>query len=47
MAGLAAYEDARPERMNALVLANRHGGPERVLHLVEERAPNGFTRIET
>jgi hypothetical protein len=33
--------------MNALVLANRHAGPERVLHLVEERAPNGFTRIET
>ena len=32
--------------MNALVLANRHGGPERVLHLVEERAPNGFARIE-
>jgi hypothetical protein len=45
VAGLAAYEDARPERMNALVLANQHAGPERVL--VEERAPNGFTRIET
>ncbi len=41
-----SHEDARRERMNALVLANRHGGPDRVLHLVEERAPNGFTRIE-
>jgi len=46
VAGLAAYQDARRERMNALVLANRRGGPERVLHLVEQRAPNGFTRIE-
>jgi 2-polyprenyl-6-methoxyphenol hydroxylase-like FAD-dependent oxidoreductase len=46
VAGLAAYEDARRERMNALVLANRQGGPERVLHLVEARAPNGFARIE-
>lgn len=44
--GLAAYEGARRERMNALVLANRQGGPERVLQLVEQRAPNGFTRIE-
>ncbi|MGH3919228.1 MAG: flavin-dependent oxidoreductase [Pseudonocardiaceae bacterium] len=46
VAGLAAYEDARRERMNALVLSNRQRGPERVLQLVEERAPNGFTRIE-
>ncbi len=35
VAGLAAYERARRERMNALVLANRQGGPERVLQLVE------------
>lgn len=46
VAGLAAYEDARRERMNALVLSNRQGGPEQVLQLVEQRAPNGFTRIE-
>ncbi len=32
--------------MNALVLANRQGGLERVMRLVEERAPNGFVRIE-
>ncbi|MGH4025319.1 MAG: FAD-dependent monooxygenase, partial [Pseudonocardiaceae bacterium] len=43
--GLASYEQARRERMNALVLANRQGGPERVMKLVEERAPNGFVRI--
>jgi 5-methylphenazine-1-carboxylate 1-monooxygenase len=45
-AGLAGYEHARREPMNALVLANRHRGPERVLQLVEQRAPHGFTRIE-
>lgn len=32
--------------MNALVLANRELRPERVLRIVEERAPNGFERIE-
>lgn len=36
----------RREPMNALVLANRQGGPERVMQLVEERAPNGFVNIE-
>jgi 2-polyprenyl-6-methoxyphenol hydroxylase-like FAD-dependent oxidoreductase len=46
VAGLAAYEHARREPMNALVLANRRGGPERVVQLVEQRAPHGFTRIE-
>jgi 5-methylphenazine-1-carboxylate 1-monooxygenase len=46
VAGLAAYEDTRRERMNALVISNRQGGPERMLQLVEQRAPNGFARIE-
>ncbi|MGH3720449.1 MAG: flavin-dependent oxidoreductase [Pseudonocardiaceae bacterium] len=46
VAGLAAYEDARREPMNALVMSNRQGGPEQMLHLVEQRAPNGFTRID-
>jgi hypothetical protein len=45
-AGLAAYEHFRRPRMNALVLSNRQGGPEQVLQLVKQRAPNGFTRIE-
>jgi 2-polyprenyl-6-methoxyphenol hydroxylase-like FAD-dependent oxidoreductase len=43
---LTAYERARREPTNALVLANRALGPERVMRLVAERAPNGFTRIE-
>lgn len=45
-AALAAYEDTRREPMNALVLGNRQRGPERVLQLVEHRAPDGFARIE-
>lgn len=45
-AGLLAYEAARREATGALVLANREMGPERVLRLVEERAPKGFERIE-
>ena len=32
--------------MEAVVLANRQGGPERVQDIVEERAPDGFTKIE-
>jgi hypothetical protein len=29
-----------------IVLANRGNGPEQVMQLVEQRAPNGFARIE-
>ena len=32
--------------MNDIVLRNRQFGPEASLQLVEERAPNGFDRIE-
>ena len=31
--------------MASIVLANRRNGPEQVMQLVEERAPNGFARI--
>lgn len=44
-AALAAYEEARRETVNAIVLANRSLGPERILRTVAERAPNGFTDI--
>ncbi len=43
---LAAYEDARREAVNALVLANRGDGPDRILDIVAERAPQGFDDIE-
>ncbi len=46
-AAFAAYEAQRRPATAAVVLANRQGGPDRVLQLAEERAPNGFTHIET
>ncbi|MEM1235489.1 MAG: flavin-dependent oxidoreductase [Pseudomonadota bacterium] len=45
-AALAAYEAERREKMNALVLANRGDGPDKILDIVAERAPNGFRDIE-
>ncbi len=44
--GLTAYDDARREAVNAVVLANRGDGPDKVLDVVAERAPEGFDRIE-
>lgn len=32
--------------MNAITLHNRRLGPEAFLQLVEERAPNGFARVD-
>ncbi|MFO1320643.1 MAG: flavin-dependent oxidoreductase [Burkholderiales bacterium] len=43
---LADYERVRRPATAAIVLANRVGGPDRVLQLAEERAPDGFERIE-
>jgi 2-polyprenyl-6-methoxyphenol hydroxylase-like FAD-dependent oxidoreductase len=44
--GLAAYEAARREAANAIVLACRDMPADRLLQTVSERAPGGFTRIE-
>ncbi|GAA5044924.1 flavin-dependent oxidoreductase [Nocardia callitridis] len=46
IAGLAAYEAARRETVNAIVLANRDIPMDAVLNTVAERAPEGFDRIE-
>jgi 2-polyprenyl-6-methoxyphenol hydroxylase-like FAD-dependent oxidoreductase len=43
---LAAYEAARRPATQAIVEANRKGGPERVVDEVSRRAPDGFARIE-
>ena len=43
---LAAYEAERRPATARIVLANRGNGPEQVMQLVQERAPNGFARIE-
>lgn len=43
---LLAYEAQRRPATAAVVLANRRGGPDQVLQLAEERAPDGFDDIE-
>ncbi len=43
--GLAAYEMARRETVNAIVLACRDMPADRMLHKVSVRAPDGFDRI--
>ncbi len=46
-AALQAYEDDRRPATANIVAANRADGPDEVLDLIEERAPNGFDDIET
>jgi 2-polyprenyl-6-methoxyphenol hydroxylase-like FAD-dependent oxidoreductase len=41
-AALAAYEAERRPATTELVLLNRRNGPEQVMQLVEERAPDGY-----
>jgi 5-methylphenazine-1-carboxylate 1-monooxygenase len=44
-AALKAYEAERRPAMSELVLLNRRDGPEQVMQLVEERAPDGFDDV--
>jgi 2-polyprenyl-6-methoxyphenol hydroxylase-like FAD-dependent oxidoreductase len=46
VAGLAAYEAERAPATAAIVRSNRLGGPERVIDLVNSRAPDGFARLD-
>ena len=46
IAALKRYDTERRSIMNDIVLRNRDFGPEGVLQLVEERAPQGFDRID-
>ncbi len=43
---LGAYEAERRPATSRIVLANRGNGPEQVMQLVEQRAPDGYGRIE-
>jgi 5-methylphenazine-1-carboxylate 1-monooxygenase len=43
---LRRYDHERRPVMNDITLRNRQFGPEAALQLAEERAPNGFARIE-
>jgi 2-polyprenyl-6-methoxyphenol hydroxylase-like FAD-dependent oxidoreductase len=44
-AALTAYEAERRPATTDLVLLNRRNGPEQVMQLVHERAPDGFTDV--
>ncbi|KKB33463.1 flavin-dependent oxidoreductase [Bacillus thermotolerans] len=44
-ATLTAYEEARRGPTASIVLSNRQNGPESVMQIVEERAPNGFDNL--
>jgi 2-polyprenyl-6-methoxyphenol hydroxylase-like FAD-dependent oxidoreductase len=43
---LLAYEAERRPATEKIVLANRQNGPEQVMAMVEERAPDGFSHLE-
>jgi 2-polyprenyl-6-methoxyphenol hydroxylase-like FAD-dependent oxidoreductase len=43
---LAAYDAERRPATAEIVLSNRRGGPERVIDLVEARAPEGFDDLD-
>jgi 5-methylphenazine-1-carboxylate 1-monooxygenase len=45
-AALLAYEEERRPATSGIVLANRGNGPEQVMQMVEQRAPDGYGRIE-
>ena len=45
-AALATYEATRRPPTSAIVLANRGNGPERVMQMAHERAPEGFAKVE-
>ena len=44
-AALRQYEDARRPATAQIVESNRRMGPERVMQIVEDRAPQGFSRL--
>jgi 5-methylphenazine-1-carboxylate 1-monooxygenase len=46
VSALKAYEAARLSVTAKIVQDNRTGGPERVIDVVEERAPNGFVHLD-
>ncbi|KQL49691.1 hypothetical protein AN963_08195 [Brevibacillus choshinensis] len=43
---LAQYEEVRMKPTAAIVQSNREMGPEKVMQIVEERAPKGYAKLE-
>jgi 2-polyprenyl-6-methoxyphenol hydroxylase-like FAD-dependent oxidoreductase len=46
VAALTRYDGERRPAMNDIILRNRNLGPEAAMQLAEQRAPNGFARID-
>jgi 2-polyprenyl-6-methoxyphenol hydroxylase-like FAD-dependent oxidoreductase len=46
VAGLMDYDAERRVATADIVRTNRKGGPERVIDLIEDRAPEGFTQLD-
>jgi 2-polyprenyl-6-methoxyphenol hydroxylase-like FAD-dependent oxidoreductase len=46
VAALKRYDAERRPSMNDIIQRNRNFGPEAAMQLVEERAPNGFVRVD-
>ncbi len=44
--GLARYDELRRPATAQIVLSNRQQGPEAAMQLVEDRAPDGFVKLE-
>ncbi|MEO6849343.1 MAG: flavin-dependent oxidoreductase [Mucilaginibacter sp.] len=42
---LQCYQDTRLPQTSAIIMQNRQFGPEQVMEIVEERAPDGFTNL--
>jgi 5-methylphenazine-1-carboxylate 1-monooxygenase len=45
-AAIVAYDVQRRPSTAGVVLANRQGGPERCMEIVEQRAPDGFVDLD-
>lgn len=43
---LLEYEKQRLESTSRIVLVNRENGPDKIMEMMEERAPNGFENID-
>lgn len=43
---LIAYEKQRLEPTSKIVLTNRENGPDKIMEIMEQRAPNGFTNLD-
>jgi 5-methylphenazine-1-carboxylate 1-monooxygenase len=46
VAALSAYDAERRPMTAEIVLNNRKGGPERVIDVLEQRAPDGFAEVD-